>query len=90
MNVSGHQEKCQADQNAYHPPKSRYWYTILINGTVLNNLKVQTLWFKHILLVNTKGLGVAKLRRKPSPTNSLGGVILLLSYLVLQWNIDSE
>ena len=24
-------------------------------------------WFKHILLVNTKGLGVAKLRRKPSP-----------------------
>ena len=25
-------------------------------------------WFKHILLVNTKGSGVAKLRRKPSPT----------------------
>ena len=24
-------------------------------------------WFKHILLVNTKGLGVAKLRCKPSP-----------------------
>ena len=23
---------------------------------------------KHVLLVNTKGLGVAKLRRKPSPT----------------------
>ena len=23
-------------------------------------------WFKHILLVNTKGLDVAKLRRKPS------------------------
>ena len=21
-------------------------------------------WFKHILLINTKGLGVAKLRRK--------------------------
>ena len=25
-------------------------------------------WIKHILLVNTKGSGVAKLRRKPSPT----------------------
>ena len=25
-------------------------------------------WYKHILLVNTKGSGVAKLRRKPSPT----------------------
>ena len=25
-------------------------------------------WFKHILLVNTKGSGVTKLRRKPSPT----------------------
>ena len=24
-------------------------------------------WFKHILLVSTKGLGVAKLQRKPSP-----------------------
>ena len=24
-------------------------------------------WFKHILLINTKGLGVAKLRRKRSP-----------------------
>ena len=24
-------------------------------------------WFKHILLVNTKALGVAKLLRKPSP-----------------------
>ena len=26
------------------------------------------LWFKHILLVNTKSLGMAKLRREPSPT----------------------
>ena len=26
-------------------------------------------WFKHILLVNTKGSGVAKLRRKPSPVS---------------------
>ena len=27
-------------------------------------------WFEHILLVNTKGLGMAKLRCKPSPTNA--------------------
>ena len=36
-----------------------------------NTLVVYTVfqfWFKHILLVNTKGSGVAKLRRKPSPT----------------------
>ena len=26
------------------------------------------IWFKHILLVSTKGLGVSKLRRKPSPS----------------------
>ena len=26
-----------------------------------------TIWFKHILFVNTKGLGMAKLQRKPSP-----------------------
>ena len=30
-------------------------------------LRHTSAWFKHILLVNTKGLGVAKLRRKPSP-----------------------
>ena len=28
-------------------------------------------WFKDILLVNTKGSGVAKLRRKPSPNDLL-------------------
>ena len=27
--------------------------------------------FKHILLVNTKGSGMAKLRRKPSPTKNI-------------------
>ena len=33
--------------------------------TLVNHKDVY--WFKHILLVNTNGLGVAKLRRKPSP-----------------------
>ena len=31
-------------------------------------------WFKHILLVNTKGLSVAKLRCKPSPKMKLQGL----------------
>ena len=29
-------------------------------------------WFKHILLVNTKGLGMAKLQSKPSPCAMAG------------------
>ena len=35
---------------------------------ILPNPKSMSLWFKHILLINTKGSGVTKLRRKPSPT----------------------
>ena len=30
------------------------------------------IWFKHILLINTKGSGVAKLQRKPSPSGQIG------------------
>ena len=41
-----------------------------------------TSWFKHILLVNTKGLGVAKLRRKPSP--KYPKLICLRLFLMIQ------
>ena len=36
-------------------------------------------WFKHILLVNTKQLGVAKLQRKPSP--------IVRVCCIMWWNI---
>ena len=37
-----------------------------MTNEILINISL-TFWLKHILLVNTKGLGMAKLRRKPSP-----------------------
>ena len=38
-------------------------------------------WFKHILLVNTKGSGVAKLRRKPSP-------LVIALYIYEKWEME--
>ena len=39
-------------------------------------------WFKHILLVRTKGLGVAKLQLKPSPAQAFDSPDVLVSFHV--------
>ena len=43
------------------------WSGICVKLIHANKLHLNSVSVKHILLVNTKGLGMAKLRRKPSP-----------------------
>ena len=45
--------------------ESFFFHSAILNSSCASDCCV---WFKHILLVNTKGSGVAKLRHKPSPT----------------------
>ena len=44
IKLSGHQEKCQADQNAYYPPKSRYCYIIKCM------MRKVVAWLEHSML----------------------------------------
>ena len=58
--------KCLERMSQWH---KMYYHDQKFKGSnpIWVNLMVRSTWFKHILLVNTKGLGVAKLWCKPSP-----------------------
>ena len=50
-------------QNLIHKMELTHSHLVDFHQAALDGLH----WFKHIILVNTKVLGVATLQRKPSP-----------------------